>query len=250
MRIRLFVVCCAVAVSTFSGCSGDSGTSTPTGPSGTSSTPPPAAPASLSLTGIRSVPDGAGVQYHTDFQLTAEGSFPSGTQFIWNLGDGSSTTTTTPTVGRVYGQAGVFNVTVEARSGSASASANRQVTTRSLLGRWVGTVTGFTSFPQSRQVPITGFELLVSNQTLNGPTLMLHGRWADDAGCRETRPEQLRQRIQPEPAATVTFGVNGLSCADGDFYLTGVADATFDRVEGHCNVVGNNPNCRFTMRRE
>ena len=90
----------------------------------------------------------------------------------------------------------------------------------------------------------------MSNQTLDGSSLMLHGRWADDAGCRETRPEQLRQRIQPDATATVTFGMNGLSRSSGDFYLTGVADSAFDRVEGHCNVVGNNPNCRFTMRRE
>jgi hypothetical protein len=79
---------------------------------------------------------------------------------------------------------------------------------------------------------------------------MLEGRWADDAGCREARVEFVRQLIQPEPTATVTFGVNGLSCASGDFFLTGLADATFDRVEGHCNVTGTNPNCRFSMRRE
>jgi hypothetical protein len=249
MQIRSLVRSIAVIASALlAACGGDSDTPTPTGPS--SSTPPPAASVTLSLTGIRSVPDATGVQYNTDFQLTADGTFPSGTQFVWNFGDGSSTTSTTPTVGRVYGQAGVFNVAVEARSGSSSALASRQVSTRSLLGRWFGTVTGFTSFPLARQVPLTGFELQISNQTLDGSSLMLHGRWADDAGCRETRPEQLRQRIQPEPAATVTFGVNNLSCADGDFYLTGTAVSNFDRVEGHCNVVGNNPNCRFTMRRE
>jgi hypothetical protein len=60
----------------------------------------------------------------------------------------------------------------------------------------------------------------------------------------------MRQTVRPVPSATVTFGVNNLSCASGNFYLTGLADAGFNRVDGHCNVVGNNPNCRFSMRRE
>jgi hypothetical protein len=231
----------------FAGCAGESGTaaSTPTGPTVAAVNSP-----SLSLASIASVPDGAGVQYNTDFQLTATGTFPAGTEFVWTFGDGSSTTTSTPTVGRVYGQAGVFPVTVNARRGAESASATRQVSVRSMLGRWFGTITGFTSFPLQRPVAMTSFELLVANQTPDGSTLMLHGRWADDAGCRETRVEFLRQRIEPAPTATVTFGVNGLSCASGDFYLTGEADAAFDHVTGNCNVAGNNPNCRFTMRRE
>jgi hypothetical protein len=231
----------------FAGCAGESGTavSTPTGPTALAVDSP-----ALALASIASVPDGAGVQYNTDFQFTATGTFPAGTEFVWSFGDGSSTTTSTPTVGRVYGQAGVFGVTVNARRGSESASAARQVSVRSLLGRWFGTITGFTSFPLQRPVAMTSFELLVANQTRDGASLMLHGRWADDAGCRETRVEFMRQRIEPAPSATVTFGVNGLSCADGDFYLTGDADAPFDRVSGHCNVAGNNPNCRFTMVRE
>jgi hypothetical protein len=231
----------------FAGCAGESGTTvtTPTGPTVTSVDSP-----ALSLTSIASVPDGAGVQYNTDFQFTATGTFPAGTEFVWSFGDGSSTTTSSPTVGRLYGQAGVFGVTVNARRGAESASAARQVSVRSMIGRWTGTMTGFTHFPLQRPVAITGFELQVLDQTLDGSSLMLRGRWADDAGCRETRVEHLRQRIEPAPSATVTFGVNSLSCADGDFYLTGEADALFDRVSGHCNVAGNNPNCRFTMIRQ
>jgi hypothetical protein len=225
----------------------NSGAPIPTAPT---STTPPVAVAPLSLHGITMVPDGAGVQFNTDFQFTAAGSFPAGTQFVWNFGDGSSTTTSSPSVSRLYGQAGVFGVSVEARSSGAAALASKPVSVRSLVGRWIGTVTGFTRFPLQRPVPVTGFELLVVNQTLDGASLMLHGRWADNAGCRESRVEFLRQRLQPEPAASVTFGVNGLSCAEGDFYLTGLADAKFDRVDGHCDVAGGNPNCRFSMVRE
>jgi len=231
-----------------SGCDREnSGVSTPTPPT---STTPSVVESPFSLQGISAVPDGTGVQYNTDFQFSAAGAFPSGTQFVWNFGDGSSTTTSSPSVSRVYGQAGVFNVSVEARSGANSAVATRPLSVRSLLGRWFGTVTGFTHFPLQRPVAITSFELLVANQTLDAATLMLHGRWADDAGCRETRVEFMRQRLQPVPSATVTFGVNSLSCANGDFYLTGLADARFDRVEGHCDVAGGNPNCRFSMVRE
>ncbi len=219
----------------------------PTAPTATTITEPP-----LALSSISTVPDGAGVQYNTDFRFTANGTFPSGTQFVWRFGDGSATTTNTPTASRVYSEAGVFNVSVEARTPNASASAVKSTSVRSIIGRWVGTVTGFTSYPTARPVAITGFELLVIRQTLaeDGRSLLLEGRWADDAGCREARVEFVRQLIQPEPSATVTFGVNGLTCASGDFYLTGLADARFDRVEGHCNVTGTNPNCRFSMRRE
>lgn len=248
MQLQGFVRSVVFAPVLFAGCTGQSGVAVvPTAPSTTNTI---VAEAPLSLQGISMVPDATGVQYNTDFQFTAAGNFPSGTQFVWNFGDGSSTTTNTPTVGRIYGQAGVFGVSVEARQGSSSGVASKQVSVRSMLGKWIGTITGFTHFPLQRPVAMTGFELLVVNQTLDGSSIMLHGRWADDAGCRETKVENIRQRLAPAPSATVTFGVNALSCADGDFYLTGLADAKFDKVEGQCNVAGNNPNCRFTMTRE
>lgn len=216
----------------------------------TAPTPTASAEPTLSLQGINATPEGTGVHFNTDFQFTAAGTFPSGTEFDWNFGDGTTATTTSPTVSRIYAEAGVFGATVTARRGGTSASAARQVSVKSLLGRWFGKITGFSSFPLTRRVPITEFELIVANQTPDGNTLMLHGRWADDAGCRENRVEFFRQRLEPVAAARVTFGVNQLSCASGDFYLTGDADAAFNRVEGHCNVIGNNPDCRFTMTRE
>lgn len=246
MQIRVLVsAVVAIATLVVAGCGGSP---TPTAPTPTATVVPDTTP--FNLQGLTSKPDGAGVQFNTDFQFTATGSFPAGSEFIWNFGDGSTTVTTSPTVSRTYGQTGAFAATVTARRGSDSATATRQVTVKSLLGRWFGRITGFTHFPFARQVPITEFEMLVVNQTPDSGTLMLHGRWADDAGCRETRVEFMRQRIEPVPSATVTFGVNNLSCADGDFYLTGQADANFNRVEGHCNVVGNSPDCRFTMVRE
>lgn len=247
MQIRLLVsAVAATATLVVAGCGG--GDPAPTAPTATPAAVPDTTP--FNLQGLTSQPDGAGVQFNTDFRFTAAGSFPAGSEFIWNFGDGSTTVTTSPTVSKTYGQTGAFAATVTARRGSDSGTVTRQVTVKSLLGRWFGRITGFTHFPFARQVPITEFELLVVNQTPDSGTLMLHGRWADDAGCRETRVEFMRQRIEPVPSAAVTFGVNNLSCADGDFYLTGEADASFNRVDGHCNVAGNNPNCRFTMVRE
>jgi hypothetical protein len=246
---HLVIVMLLVALTSLGGCAGDSGD--PALAAGPTSPTPTATSPTLALSSIASVPDGAGVQYSTDFQFTATGTFPGGTQYVWRFGDGSSVTTSSASVSKIFGQAGVFDVSVEARADGASASAVRPVSVRSLIGRWTGTVTGFTSFPSARPVPITGFELSIIDQTVAADgSLMLRGRWADNAGCRETRVEYLRQTFRPEPAATVTFGVNGLSCASGDFYLTGIADAKFDRVEGHCNGAGNNPNCRFAMVRE
>jgi hypothetical protein len=252
MQIRNLLICWRMALLVtplvLAGCdsAGPVAPLNPTAPTGTS------ADAALAVNAISTVPAGAGVQFNTDFQFTATGSFPAGTEFVWRFGDGSTATTTAPTVGRIYGQAGAFDVSVEARHGGQSVAAFKQVSVRSLIGRWIGTVTGHTSFPLQRPVAITGFELLVVNQTpaADGRSLMLHGRWADNAGCRETRPELVRQVLQPEPLATVLFGVNGLSCASGDFFLGGLADAAFDRVDGHCNVIGGNPDCRFSMRRE
>src|SRR5262245_24681092 len=128
------------------GCAGESGTSasTLTGPTPIATSDPQP---QLSLSGISSVPEGTGVQLNTDFQLTANGWFPSGTEFVWNFGDGSSTTTSSPNVSRIFGQAGVFAVNVTARRGVDSASAAKPISVRSMLGRWVGKITGFTNFP-------------------------------------------------------------------------------------------------------
>lgn len=251
--MRQFILSLAVVSAlSVAACAGDSGSeiSSPTAPTATSTNPQPGPGPQPSVSGITSVPDGAGVQFATDFQFTATGAFPAGTEFVWNFGDGASTTTTAPNVSRVFGQAGIFGVNVTARRGSETASAARPVSVRSMIGRWTGRMSGFTAFPAHRPVAMTSFEMLITGFTREGDTLLLQGRWTDDAGCRETRANFFKQRLEAASAATVTFGVDELSCAGGAFYLTGTADATFDNVEGHCNVMGNNANCRFSMKRE
>jgi PKD repeat protein len=189
------------------------------------------------------------VQYNTDYRFEALGTFPAGTQFVWQFGDGATSTTTAPTASHVYTQTGNFGITVEGRSGSTSSASTAQVSVRSLVGRWVGTMSGHTVFPPGRPVAITSFELTVTSSTPDGPSLILNGSWADNAGCRVTRTGFIRQSLNPKPLAEVTFGMESFVCADGDFYMTGTADTRFDRVEGSCAPRGG-PNCRFSMVRQ
>ena len=234
-----------IAIVTALGTVACGGSSSPTAPSPTSQ--------SLSVQAIRATPEGVGVQYSTEFQFDATGTLPTGTQFVWQFGDGTSTTTSTPRSTHIYAQTGSFGVTVEARSGSSSASAAKSVSVRSLVGRWIGTVTGHTYYPANRPIPIPRFELVVSGVVPPAPGAayaVLAASWADDAGCRENRVGFINQGITPQATATVVFGVESLLCNDrSDFYMTGLADAAFNRVEGSCATFGG-PNCKFHMVRQ
>jgi hypothetical protein len=214
----------------------------PTAPS------PPAQ--TLSIQSLRATPDGVGVLYNTVFQFEVIGTIPFGTQFFWQFGDGTSTTTNVPTASHAYTQTGSFGVTVEGRMGSSSSASTRQVSVRSLVGRWVGTMTGHTRFPPSRPVPITGFEITFHDSPAPNSSNFapLRANWSDLAGCRESRPNLINQNFSPRATAEVDFGIESFFCNDGDFYLTGTADSRFDRVEGTCLTGG--PNCRFQMTRQ
>jgi hypothetical protein len=222
--------------------------------SGSSSPTAPTAPAqNVLVQSIQSTPAGTGVQFNTDFQFDAQGTFPSGTQFTWQYGDGSTGTTTAPRGTHIYTQTGNFTVTVEARLGANSSVSTRQVSVRSLVGRWLGTVTGHTTFPANRQIPIPSFELVVAAApapAAGARFAALSATWADEAGCRENRAGFINQSFTFQPTASVGFGVESLLCNDrSDFYMTGLANATFDRVEGTCAPFGG-PNCRFQMVRQ
>lgn len=216
----------------------------------TAPTPAPLAPSpTLALQSIRTTPSGIGVLYNTDFHFEASGTFPTDSQFVWQFGDGSTATTATPTTTHTYSQTGSFGVTVEARVGSISAASTTQVSVRSLIGRWRGTVTGNTHYPPQRPIPITSFDLTINNAprpaTPSG-YVTLSATWADDAGCRRDR--SILQSFSPRPAAEVSISIESLPCSDGDFSMFGTADGRFDRVEGTCRNAG--PNCRFQMTRQ
>lgn len=224
-------------------CSG--GKTTPTGPT-VASTPP--ASTAVSVQSIRVTPSGTGVLHNTDFQFEAVGSFASTAQFVWQFGDGSTTTTTTPTVSHVYTQMGSFGVAVDARVGTNNSAATAQVVVRSMVGRWRGTVTGHTGYPPQRQVPIRSFDLVINAVQRPGGDCLggSSASWSDDAGCRRDRG--ICQSFSPRPTAEVSLSIESLSCNDGDFILRGTADARFDRIEGTCTNGG--PNCRFQMTRQ
>ncbi len=212
----------------------------------------PAAPsqaAPLSVSSLRVTPTGVGVLFNTDFAFEAVGAFPGATQFVWQFGDGSTTTTSVPTTNRLYGAPGSFGVTVEARSGAGSAAGAAQVTVRSLVGRWRGTVTGHTVVPRARPIPITSFDLTINDAprpaTASG-SVVLSAAWADDAGCRRDR--NILQSFAPRASADVRLSIESLQCSDGDFSMQGTSNANLDRVEGTCSNAG--PNCRFVMVRQ
>lgn len=218
--------------------------STPTTPTA-ASVPAP----TVSLQNLRVTPSGVGVLYNTAFHFEAVGTFPAGSQFVWQFGDGTSETTTTPSTSHIYSQPGGFGATVEARIGSSSAAATSQISVRSLVGRWRGTVTGNTFYPPQRPIPITSFDLTINNSprpATPNASVTLSAFWADDAGCRRDR--LIVQLFEPRPAAEVSISIESLPCSDGDFTMYGVADARFDRVEGTCRNAG--PNCRFVMTRQ
>lgn len=221
------------------------GSSSPTSPTTTTPT--------LSVQALQATPDSVGVQFNTEFQFDAAGTFPAGTQFTWQFGDGSSATTSTARGTHSYTQVGNFVATVEARSASATATATKTVTVRSLVGRWVGTISGHSTYPANRPLPIPSFELIVTGASApaaGARFAALSASWADDAGCRENRAGFINQTFTFQPNASVGFGIESLVCNDrSDFYMTGLANATFDRVEGSCAQFGG-PNCRFQMVRQ
>lgn len=156
-RVVAAVVVCGMT-GAMCGRGGNSTAPTPTAPTA-APTPVP----TVSLQSLRTTPSGVGVLHNTAFLFEAVGTFPAGSQSVWQFGDGSSETTTTPSASHIYSQTGSFGVTVEARLGASSSAATSQITVRSLVGRWLGAVTGFTRFPPQRPIPITSFDLTVND---------------------------------------------------------------------------------------
>ncbi len=247
-------------VSALAGCE-RGGSSLITAPSGMR------APVPLESLGV--TPQGTGIQYGTAFIMEAVGSFPSNTTFRWAFGDGSSVSGQRRVV-HVYDQLGTFSVSLEVSSGEDSASLNRDVRVRSLVGTWDRVVTGHTAVPSTHPVPMTSFVLTVftvSNPSAGvarlGSTASIDGSWADDAGCQGgrgvpgfagalTQILDLSTRPGFDPAVVdVVMGIQHLQC-NGEsgfagFELDGTADHEFNNVVGAC--LGGGQNCRFRMRR-
>ena len=233
---------------------------------------PPTAPESMGattpLTLVRT-PLGTGVQWGTTFIFNITGSAPLNARFVWRFGDNSFAEGLGP-VSHVYGTSGSLTASVEVSSGNTVITASTPVTVRSLLGTWLGTVTGHTNVPRGRP-RITSFTLTVFRTpnpsdriTPLGSTVSIDGLWTDNAGCRvgtgaSRAAGYLTQTLDTtslfgfDPSAVgVGIGIEQFACngAGGleDFPLLGTADATFDAVTGTCNLGG--PDCRFRMVRQ
>ena len=205
----------------------------------------------LSVDAIRVAPESTGVQSSTYFVFEAVGSFPSGTTFSWLFGDGDSASGRQAS--HVYRDGGAHTVSLTATASGDAVSMTKAVSVRSLVGRWVGTITGHTNLPPERPIPIKGFELTVYDVPTTSGFGLLDAVWADDAGCRVRHGTHqgagiLMQNLGPPESpggseVRVSFGIEGFYCNDSiDFYLGGVADRAFNVVEGSCGGVLN-PNC-------
>lgn len=221
---KLVLVFVATAGVSVQGC----GRSTPSAPSG----------GALTVSSISVSPSGAGLENATQFTFTANAS-NAGPQaaFAWQFGDGVSRTTGA-TATHVFTRSGTFTVQVTVSNVVGQVSTSTTVRVASLVGTWLGTVTGHTGQP----IPITSFELDVS-QPLGpaGVTTPLAASWADNAGCRRSN---LLFGSVSHPRS-VTVGAQQLSCNNGnDFYLTGTTDDQVQRITGTCTG-----GCQFQMTR-
>jgi hypothetical protein len=199
------------------------------------------------LQGISVTPAGSGLEHATPFTFTASVSGSSGqTTFVWDFGDGT-TSSRAATAQHTYTRAGTFVVYVTAANAAGQASASTTVRVASMVGRWLGVVSGHSTAPPNRPIPIVQFELRIDEPLLAGPPLRaFRGSWTDSAGCRETRSGFLRGEARA--ARGVYVGVEQLLCSDGDFYLSGTADADVREITGTCPHGG--PACQFRMVRQ
>jgi PKD repeat protein len=229
MRLLAVLLCSTIGAT---GCGGSSPT-----------TPAISAPviSALSVSPMR-----VGIEGATQFTFaSATDAGGGGASFSWQFGDGNASSAAAP-VTHVYQRAGDYaaQLTVSNSAGSASRTINVRVA--SMVGAWVGTVTGHTGYPLNRPIPIIRFELRILQPVGTASLGPLAASWSDNAGCRESRFERIRGHVS-DPVA-IQFGVEQLLCNDGDLYFHGSADATANSFSGTCQQGG--PECHFVMFRQ
>lgn len=193
-------------------------------------------------------PTGVGLEKVTEFTFSADtdAAAPEST-FHWQFGDGSSTTGGA-TVTHVYAGPGAFTVQLTVRNASGQATASSTVRVMSLVGTWMTTITGHTGYPSQRPVPITSVELRLDQSPPGSDPTVLAGIWRDDAGCRAGTGYPSSIFGSARHPRTVSIGVDGLFCNDGDLYLNGTADDDMRVITGTCSLGG--PDCQFAMVRQ
>ncbi|BDC47670.1 hypothetical protein TBR22_A36340 [Luteitalea sp. TBR-22] len=209
-------------------CGGSSESGTPTSPTSV---------ASVAVHGVQVQPSGTGVQFFTAFQFTAQGTFPSGTQFTWNFGDGTSSVSTQPQASHPYGSPGNYTVSVQATAGANSAVGSSQVSVGSLVGQWVGTMSGHTTLPTIRPRPISSFDLRIDSiQSTSNNRYTMRGSWSDNAGCRHSLLAIFTPPGGVAANRNVAFSLEQFECnGEGgyaDLSFSGTANETLSIVLG------------------
>lgn len=118
----------------------------------------------------------------------------------------------------------------------------------SLVGTWIGTVTGHSGYPPQRPIPITWFELCVDQSPPESELTRLAASWSDNAGCRGGTGYPYAIFGLVRDPRSISVGVEGLACNDGDFYLNETANEEIRVVTGTCPLGG--PTCQFRMVRQ
>jgi hypothetical protein len=209
----------------------------------------PVAP-SVAAPVIRSLsvsPPGVGLESATQFSFLAEtnASAPQST-FSWQFGDGSSASGS-GSAAYVYTRSGSVTASLTVTNSAGQASTSVTLRVASLIGTWLGSVSGHTGFPRNRPIPISAFQLRLDQSPDSGPLFSsLAGLWIDSAGCRESRIGLIKGTVSHP--RSVSVGVESLLCNDGDFYLNGLADEQINVITGSC--VSGGPACEFRMVRQ
>jgi PKD repeat protein len=89
-----------------------------------------------SVAGVTAEPNVA-LQGATAIRFTSQGAADEDASYLWQFGDGSSSTERTPT--HVYASAGSFNVTLTVSNDKGSSTGTTSVTVRSIGGNWIRT---------------------------------------------------------------------------------------------------------------
>lgn len=214
-----------------------------TGCGGPATRPSPTAPVIRSLSVSPMI---VGIEGATRFTFSAAIDAPGGeAAFGWQFGDGNGSTTAGP-VSHVYQRAGNYVAQLTASNASGSSAITVNVRVASMVGTWVGAVTGHTRYPPNRPIPISQFQLNILQPIATVSLGSLTASWSDNAGCRENSAGRIRGHVG-DPAA-IQFGIEQLLCNDGDMYFSGSADPTGNSFSGTCQQGG--PDCRFVMVRQ
>jgi len=150
------------------------------------STPSPSPTPVVVAPVVRSIsvsPAGVGLESGTQFTLVADTDANSQATFNWQFGDGNTVAGGASAI-HIYARSGTFTVQVTAMNSAGQATRSTSIRVTSLIGRWLGTITGHPGVA-NRWRPLTSFELRLNSSpgSGDGPSTELSASWATTHGA-------------------------------------------------------------------